>query len=287
MALRIAIPNKGRLNERTVELLIKSGLELDENWGRKLFLKIEKQDIEILFVRAQDIPEFVNSGSVDIGVTGEDQVAESGFKPEILLKLGFGFCRLVVAAPEKSKIKSIKSISNGTIIATSFPNITKKYFEKNKKKVEIINVSGAAEIMPYMGVSDIIVDLVSTGSTLKTNRLAEIATIMNSEAVIIGNKKSVKAKKEKIEEIVSAIESVLYAETKLFIVADVPSKKMGQINKLFPGVAGPTVIEISQSKDMVAIQVVIDKDKVYESVNSLRKLGAKGILTLQMERLVP
>ena len=283
----MAVPNKGRLNERAVELLLKSGLDLGEGWGRRLYVNVLNQDIEIMFVRAQDIPGFVAGGAIDIGITGMDQLAESGADAECLLDLDFGHCRLSVAVPEASGIKSVKDIKDGCRVATSFPNLTKKFFASKKKKIEIVNVSGAAEIMPYMGVSDVIVDLVSSGSTLKTNRLVAIEDILESQAIIIGNKRSVKSKKDAVSGIVRSIESVIVAENKKYLMADIPKAKLAEVQKLFPGVAGPTVMNIAGRDDMVAMHVVIDKKDVYDSVNTLKRMGAKGILTLPIDRLVP
>jgi ATP phosphoribosyltransferase len=287
MTLKLAVPNKGRLNERAVELLLKSGLDLGEGWGRRLYVSVRNQDIEIMFVRAQDIPGFVAGGAIDIGITGMDQLAESGEDAVCLLDLDFGHCRLSVAVPEMSGIKNVNDIRDGCRVATSFPNLTKKFFASKKKKIEIVNVSGAAEIMPYMGVSDIIVDLVSSGSTLKTNRLVTIEDIIESQAVIIGNKKALKSKKDAISGIVNSIESVIVAENKTYLMADIPKKKLPEVQRLFPGVAGPTVMNIAGRDDMVAMHVVINKKEVYDSVNTLKRMGAKGILTLPIDRLVP
>ena len=285
MTLKLAVPNKGRLNERSVELLIKSGLDLGEEWGRKLYVTVKDQDIEVMFVRAQDIPEFVNSGAVDIGITGIDQVLESGYDLAYLLELEFGYCRLAVAVPESSGIRSVKDIPNGSRVATSFPNSAKRFFAAEKKKVDIVEVSGAAEIMPYMGVSDLIVDLVSSGSTLKTNRLVEISKIAESQAVIVASKKK-KSSKE-INDVVDSIESVIAAESRKYLMADVPKDCLKKVQELFPGMAGPTVMNIAGRDDMVAIHVVIERSEVYDSVNELKRLGAKGILTLPIDRLVP
>ncbi|MCL2890528.1 MAG: ATP phosphoribosyltransferase [Methanomassiliicoccaceae archaeon] len=287
MTLKIAVPNKGRLNERAVELLLKSGLDLGEEWGRKLYVNVKNQDIEVMFVRAQDIPIFVAGGAIDIGITGIDQLAESGGDAERLLNLDFGHCRLSVAVPEASGITSVNDIKSGCRVATSFPNLTKKFFDSKKKKVEIVNVSGAAEIMPYMGISDIIVDLVSSGSTLKTNRLVSIADILESQAIIIGNKASINSKKDAVSGVVSSIKSVIDGENKMYLMADVPKEKLNDVQKMFPGVAGPTVMNIAGRDDMVAMHVVIDKKDVYDSVNALKRMGAKGILTLPIGRLVP
>ena len=287
MTLRIAIPNKGRLNERAVELLMNAGLDLGEGWGRRLYVNVKNQDIEVIFVRAQDVPELVASGAIDMGITGQDQVAESGEDAEPLLELDFGHCRLCVAVPEASGIKNVSDIGNGCRVATSFPDMTKKFFDSKNRKVDIITVSGAAEIMPYLGVSDVIVDLVSSGSTLKTNRLIVIEDIMASQAVIICNKRSAKSKKDDVNGIVSSVKSVITAETKKYLMADIPKSKLPEVQKMFPGVAGPTVMPIAGNDDMVAMHAVIDKKDVYDSVNALKKMGAKGILTLPIDRLVP
>jgi len=287
MTLKMAVPNKGRLNERAVELLLRSGLDLGEGWGRRLYVSVRNQDIEVIFVRAQDIPKFVSSGAIDVGITGIDQVAESGEDVESLLELDFGHCRLCVAAPEASGITCIDDIKNGCKVATSFPNLTKNFFDSKKKKVNIVDVSGAAEIMPYLGVSDVIVDLVSSGSTLKTNRLIVVENILDSQAIVIGNKNAVKKKKDAVTGVIDSIRSVIVAENKKYLMADIPKKKLTDIQKMFPGVAGPTIMNIAGRDDMVAMHVVIDKKDVYDSVNALKKMGAKGILTLPIERLVP
>lgn len=284
MTLKMAVPNKGRLNERAVELLLKSGLDLGEDWGRRLYVTARNQDMEIMFVRAQDIPEFVASGAVDMGITGADQVVESGYGLDHILELGFGHCRLSVAVPEASGIRSVKDIPRGSRVATSFPNTARRFFDSAGKKVEIVVVSGAAEIMPYMGVSDVIVDLVSSGSTLKTNRLVEIERIVESQAVVVARKG---ARSKDMTDVVDSIESVISAENRKYLMADVPKGCLGEVQEMFPGMAGPTVMNIAGRDDMVAIHVVIDRSDVYRSVNELKRLGAKGILTLPIDRLVP
>lgn len=286
MTLRIAIPNKGRLNERTVELLEKSGLDLGDEWGRKLYVQVTNQDIEVIFVRAQDIPMFVYSGAVDMGITGQDQVANACVDVGEIQSLGFGHCRLSIAAPENSGIRSPDDVRNGMRVATSFVNITRRFFESIGVDVDIVEISGAAEIMPYLGASDIIVDLVSSGSTLRTNRLIEVHTIMESEAVVIANKRSIEKKSEEILGVSNAFVSVINAEIKKYLMADIPRSKLADVEREIPGLGGPTVMDIAGSEDMVAIHVVVDNRDIYRSVNILRKLGGKGILTLPIERLV-
>ena len=286
MVLRIAVPNKGRLNERAVELLVKSGLDLGEDWGRKLYVKVLNKDIEVIFVRAQDIPTFISSGAVDIGITGQDQIANAGVDVEEILPLDFGHCRLSVAVPESCPYRDVKDIPDGSRVATSFVNITRRFFESQGKDVKVIEVTGAAEIMPYMNVSDFIVDLVSSGSTLKTNRLVEIHPILYSQAVAIASKTSLENHRDEIYDVTNAIKSVMNAESKKYLMADIPKDRLKDVQSMFPGLAGPTVMNIAGRDDMVAIHVVIDARDIYDAVNSLQKLGGKGILTLPIDRLV-
>ena len=239
MTFKMAVPNKGRLHDRTIELLLKSGLDLGEDWGGRLYVTAKNQDIEILFVRAQDIPRFIAIGSVDLGITGQDQIADSGFVLKEVLELEFGHCRLSVAVPEQSNIRTVDDIKDGCRVATSFPNVTKRFFDSKGKNVEIVNVSGAAEIMPYIGVSDIIVDLVSSGATLKTNRLMEIETLVTSQAVMVTSEKAMEANSARIMDIVNSVKSVIDAENKKYLMADVPVSQLPEIDKLFPGLAAP------------------------------------------------
>lgn len=286
MAIKMAIPNKGRLNERAVELLSKSGIDLGEDWGRKLYITAKEQGIEIMFVRAQDIPAFINSGAIDIGITGEDMVEESGYELRKLMDLEFGICRLSVAAPESSGIKTIDDVQNGARVATSFPNLTKKFFSSKGKDVTVIEISGAAEIMPYLGISDMITDLVASGSTLKMNRLVEVSKIIDSQAAIFTSETSYKNKGAEMADVVDAIKSVMSAEDRKYLMADVPKSKLEQVQKMLPGIGGPTVLNIAGNDDMVAVHVVVCSKDVYKAVNDLKRLGAKGILSLSIDRLV-
>ena len=286
MTLKIAIPNKGRLSARSAELLSKAGLDIGEDWGRKLYIDVKGRDIEVLLVRAQDIPEFVRSGAIDIGITGLDQVEESGYGLENILSLDYGHCRLSVAVPDGSGIKSTEDVKEGSRIATSFPNVTKRYFDSIGKKVKIVTISGAAEIMPYLGVSDCIVDLVSTGSTLKMNRLREAAVLFESQAAVVTTEKALAEKKEPIMEVADAIRSVIDAEGRKYLMANVPVDRMAEVEKFLPGIGGPTVLNISGIKDFVAVHVVVADSHLYDAINDLRKIGATGILTLSMDRLV-
>ena len=286
MTLKFGVPNKGRLNERTIELLAKAGIDLGEDVGRRLYVKARNQDIEVLFLRAQDIPEFVATGAIDIGITGQDQVAEAGAQIEQVLELRFGYCHMAVAVPEASGIKDASEIKDGSRIATSYPNIARRYFESLGKDVSVIVVTGAAEIMPYLGISDYIVDLVSTGSTLKMNRMIEAGRILDSQAAVFTSDTARERYGEQIDEIVSSIESVIEAENKRYIMADVPRSKLSEVERIIPGIGGPTVLDIAGNKDFVAVHAVIDCDKTFHAIAELKKIGAKGILTTPIERLV-
>ncbi|MBE6527844.1 MAG: ATP phosphoribosyltransferase [Thermoplasmata archaeon] len=286
MTLKLGVPNKGRLNERTVELLTKSGIDLGEDIGRRLYLKAKNQDIEIIFVRAQDIPTFIAEGSIDMGITGLDETAESGKDLMNILNLQFGFCHLSVAVPEESGITDASQIKDGSRIATSFPNLTKKYFEDLGIKVEVIVVTGACEIMPYLGVSDYIADLVSTGSTLKTNRLREVGSIIESQAAVITSEQAMKKNGQAIQDVVDSFQSVIIAENKKYIMADIPKDKLPEAEKIIPGIGGPTVLEIAGNSSFLAVHAVVDGDKVFKTIAELKRIGAKGILTTPIERLV-
>ncbi len=286
MTLKLGVPNKGRLNERTIELLTKSGIDLGEDIGRRLYLRAKNQDIEVIFVRAQDIPVFIAEGAIDMGITGIDETAESGKDLINALNLQFGFCHLSVAVPEESGITDASQIKDGSKIATSFPNLTKKYFEKLGKNVEIIVVTGACEIMPYLGVSDYIVDLVSTGSTLKTNRLREVGSIIESQAAVITSEAAMKRNGQAIQDVVDSFQSVIIAENKKYIMADIPKDKLIEVESIIPGIGGPTVLEIAGNSQFLAVHAVVDGDKVFKTIAELKRLGAKGILTTPIERLV-
>ncbi|QHK17781.1 MAG: ATP phosphoribosyltransferase [Methanomassiliicoccales archaeon Mx-03] len=286
MTLKFGVPNKGRLNERTIELLAKAGIDLGEDVGRRLYVKARNQDIEVLFLRAQDIPEFVATGAIDIGITGQDQVAEAGAQIEQVLELRFGYCHMAVAVPEASGIKDASEIKDGSRIATSYPNIARRYFESLGKDVSVIVVTGAAEIMPYLGISDYIVDLVSTGSTLKMNRMIEAGRILDSQAAVFTSKQSMEKYGEQIEEIASSIQSVIDAENKRYIMADVPRDRLSDVERIIPGIGGPTILDIAGNSGFMAVHAVIDSDQTFHVIAELKKIGAKGILTTPIERLV-
>lgn len=286
MSIKLAVPNKGRLNERSLEVLKQAGLEIENGGERRLYASVKNGDLSVMFLRAQDIVGFVHKGAVDVGITGWDLVLESGLEVIKLLDLGFGRCRLSVAVPEGGA-EDVRDIPDGSIVATSFPQVTRRFFEQNGKKVDITVISGAAEVTPHLGVANLIVDLVSSGSTLKTNRLKEIAIIAESQAVLIANEAALRERRIEMEELASAIRSVLDAEGKRYLMADVPVSSLDEVRAFLPGIAGPTVMNIVGRNDVVAIHVVVDKSSIYQAVNKLKRLGATGILIVPIDRMVP
>ena len=284
--VRIAVPNKGRLNQSAIRLMNKIGFPMPETSNRTLLAEFGKGRYQILLARAQDIPEFVEMGAADLGITGLDLVKETSRKVDTLVELDFGKCRLVVAVPEESAIESVDEVKDGCTVATCFPNLTKEYFSKMGKRIEIAEVSGATEVAPQVGLADIITDLTETGSTMKLNHLKEIGVILESKAVLIGNAASIAKKKERIEELTDAIKSVMNASRKRYLMANVPKTSLANLNTLLPGVSGPTVMNIYGRDDMVAIHAVTNEDEINAVISVLKGIGATGILVVPIERMV-
>lgn len=286
--IRIAMPNKGRLAESARELLERAGLEFDTRGERALQASLGG-DFHALFVNARDIPEFVADGAADIGITGRDLVVECARDVEVMLDLGFGRCRLVVAARDDSGIAALDDLPAGAKVATVFPRLAAEYFRAQGRDVTIVPVSGAAEIAPHLGVSDVIVDLVSTGSTLKTNGLVEVATILDSTALLIarGSLLADEASARRTRELVAALESVLRAQDKRYLMANVPRVALDEVKRILPGISGPTIVDVLDGDAMVAAHAVVDRREVYRVIAELKELGAEGILVTKIERLMP
>lgn len=246
-------------------------------------------DFQAIFVRAADIPEFVADGAADLGVTGADLIAERDRDVAELLDLGFGRCRLALAVPEASAIRHPADIPPGSRVATSFPGITRSFFETMGVSIQVAPVSGATEIAPHLGVADLIVDLVSTGSTLRVNRLREVATILESTARVVANRATLAdpAHDRAVREVVAALESVLRARAKRYLMANVPRAQIGAVREVLPGINGPTIVEVQDAGAWVAAHAVVDADRVYQTIARLKELGAEGILVTKIERLMP
>jgi ATP phosphoribosyltransferase len=279
------------LTEDVRTLFADAGLELRAAGDRALVASLGG-DFEAIFVRAQDIPEFVADGAADAGVTGWDLVRESERELESVLDLEFGRCRLVVAAREESGIESLDDIvsdGNGSPrVATAFPRLTERYFAAACRPVTIVPVSGAAEIAPHLGIADIVTDLVSTGSTLRVNQLREIATILESTARLITAPNGARAgRNRRIDELVAALESVLRARGQRYVMANVPRAALDQVRRVLPGLNGPTVIDVLNGGDLVAVHAVVAQQAIYRTIADLKALGGEGILVTRIERVMP
>jgi ATP phosphoribosyltransferase len=245
-------------------------------------------EFEALFVRAQDIPEFVADGAADAGVTGWDLVSESERTLETLMDLEYGRCRLVVAAREDAGVTSLDDLSGAQRVATSFPRITRGFFARRGIAAELVPMSGAAEIAPHLGIADVIVDLTSTGSTLRVNGLREVATVLESSArLIAGPTRADGAKARAFEELVAALTSVLRARGKRYVMANVPRLALDQVKRVLPGLNGPTVVDILNGQSFVAVHAVVPADAIFRTIADLKALGAEGILVTRIERLMP
>ena len=286
--LRIALPNKGRLAQDTRELFAEAGLEVRAASERALTASLGGE-FEAIFVRAQDIPELVSDGAADVGITGLDLIEESGRLAEARLDLGFGRCRLAVAARDESGIGSIDELPDAARVATTFPRVTERYFRDAGKRVEIVPISGAAEIAPHLGIADIIVDLVSTGSTLRVNGLREVETILTSTAhlmVAASRGGWDAAKRDALDELTTALESVVAARNQRYLMANVPRARLEEVRQVIPGINGPTVIDIMDGGEHVAVHAVVPAASVYRTITRLKALGGQGILVTRIERLM-
>jgi len=287
-ALRIALPNKGRLADQALKLFSEAGLPASFRADRALVARLGDR-YQAIFVRASDIPEFVADGAAELGVTGADLVGESGRELSELLDLGFGRCRLIVAVKDDHSAAVPTDIAAGTRVATSFPRLTRAYFSGLGIEVQVAAMSGAVETAPHLGVADVITDLSSTGSTLRVNGLREVATIMTSTARLCANPARLldSAVHAEVDGLVQTLESVLRAAGKRYLMANVPRKRLNEVRALLPGISGPTVVDVMDQDGWVAAHAVVDADAVYDTALALKALGAEGILVTRIERLMP
>ncbi len=283
--VRLAIPNKGRIAAPITELVEKSGLHLAETGERRLITKTLDPHVEILFARPVDIPEYVATGAADLGITGHDMVVERESDVEELLDLQFGKAKLVLAVHEDSGITEVKQLA-GKKVATEFPVITRSFFARHKVKVEIVQVGGACEATPQLGIADAIIDLSSSGTTLKTNRLRVLEDVLTTSTHLIANRKSLKSKKDKIEEIHLALESVIRAKGQCYLMMNVKRTSLETVKKVLPGLSGPTVMDVASSEGLVAVHAVVSEERVYTLINQLRRAGAKDILVMAIQRMI-
>jgi ATP phosphoribosyltransferase len=281
--MRIAVPNKGRLHEPSEELLERAGLHLVDGADRQLHADTVDPDVTVLYARAADIPEYVADGAADVGITGLDQVRESDADDLVELRdLEFGRCRLVLAAPEDSDIETVYDFDGGRI-ATEFPTITRRYFDRVDVDVDVTEVSGATELTPHVDIADGIVDITSTGTTLRMNRLAVVDEVLQSSVRLFARADT--ADDEKVQQADTALGSVLAAEDKRYLMMNAPEEALDDVKEVLPGMGGPTVMDIAGS-DQLAVHAVVEERAVFETISSLKDVGASDILVTEIERLV-
>lgn len=279
--LKIAIQKSGRLNEKSVELLKNCGLNF-ENYKSSLISPVSNFPLEILFLRDDDIPEYVQDGIADLGIVGENVIEETEVAVSYLQRLGFGKCSLKIAVTNNSDITDIQGL-NGKSIATTYPVILGKYLQKQNIDADIRTISGSVEISPGLGLSDAICDLVSTGGTLKSNGLKPFADVMSSEAVLIGSKGS--EQDDLIQELIQRIQSVLRAKETKYVVLNVEKDNLPEVLKLLPGVKSPSVLPLAE-EGWVAVHTVIPERDFWGRISQLKRAGAQGIVVMPIEKII-
>ncbi|MCJ8209861.1 ATP phosphoribosyltransferase [Mucilaginibacter sp. RS28] len=279
--LKIAIQKSGRLNEKSVDLLKNCGLNF-ENYKSSLISPVSNFPLEILFLRDDDIPEYVQDGIADLGIVGENVIQETEVDVAYLQRLGFGKCSLKIAVQNTSNIEDVKEL-NGKSIATTYPVILGKFLKDNGITADIRTISGSVEISPGLGLSDAICDLVSTGGTLKSNGLKPFADVMSSEAVLIGRKGS--ENEDLIQELIQRVQSVLRAKETKYVVLNIERKNLDEILKLLPGVKSPTVVPLAD-EGWVAVHTVIPERDFWARITLLKQAGAQGIVVMPIEKII-
>lgn len=281
--LKLAIQKEGRLTEETLSFLRKSGFDF-ESYKTRLFSSCRNFPLEIIYVRDNDIPEFVSTGVVDLGIVGQNLLYERQAKVRKLLNLRYGFCSLVLAIPKDSKINSLNDLAEKKI-ATTYPVSTKSFFQKVKIQPEILKISGSLEITPALGIADAISDLTSTGSTLALNDLKIIAKIYDSEAVFITNENSLKTKRTNIEKIITRFKGVLSSQNYKYIILNAEERLVPRLKKIIPGLKSPTISSLAK-EGWVSVASVVKEDIFWETIEKLKTNGATGILVLPIEKMM-
>ncbi len=281
--LRIAIQKSGRLYDESVKLLNECGIEL-RNVKDRLKTESDTFPMEIFFLRDDDIPQYVEDGVADIGIVGENVLFEKNKQAEIVEKLSFGKCRLSIAIPKSQTYDGVKSL-DGKRIATSYPFLVKEFLKKNNISADIHEISGSVEIAPGIGLADVVVDLVSSGSTLFMNGLKEVETILQSQSVLIKNNKLSKDQELLLNKLVFRIKAVKKAKRNKYVLMNAPNEKLQEIIALLPGMKSPTVLPLAES-GWSSVHSVLSEDEFWEKIEQLKAAGAQGILVVPIEKMV-
>ena len=281
--LRIAVQSKGRLFEETMALLQEADIKIPSS-KRILLVQSSNFPVEVLFLRDDDIPQSVANGIADLGIVGENEFVERNEDAEIVKRLGFSKCRLSLAIPKDVDYPGL-SWFEGRKVATSYPGILKQFMEKHGIKTDIHVITGSVEIAPGISLADAIFDIVSSGSTLVSNRLKEVEVVMQSEALLIGNKNLTEEKKEILNELLFRIEAVKAAEDKKYVLMNIPTEKLNEIIEVLPGMKSPTVMPLAQ-EGWSSVHTVLDQKCFWEIIGKLKALGAESILVLPIEKMI-
>jgi ATP phosphoribosyltransferase len=281
--LRIAIQKSGRLYEDSVQLLKECGIDL-RNVKDRLKTVSENFPIEVFFLRDDDIPEYVEDGVADIGIVGQNVLLEKGRKVDTIEMLGFGKCRLSVAVPKAMDYSGVQSLQ-GKRIATSYPQLVKKFLQSNNVQASIHEISGSVEIAPEIGLADVVADLVSSGGTLFMNGLKEVEVILDSQAVLVANSKIDADKKDILNKLLFRMRSVRKAKKSKYVLMNVPNENLDQVIALLPGMRSPTVLPLAES-GWSSVHSVLSEDEFWDRIEKLRGAGAEGILVVPIEKLI-
>ena len=289
--LRIALQKKGRLAEDSFKLLRKCGLRFTIR-GDGLLARVKNMPIDLLLVRDDDIPSFVANNAADIGIVGENVLVEEQLvsndklDANIKMRLGFSKCKLCLASPENNELDNIIKLSN-TRIATSYPGVLKKFLDEEKIKAKLVEMKGAVELAPSIGIADSICDLVSSGATLEANGLKVFRTILESEAVLIQSKRSLSAEKGiLLKKVFRRIDGVIKSSETKYVMLNAPREKVDEITELLPGSDSPTIVPLAGSDNLVALQAVCTEIILWENLEELKLLGARAILVLPIEKMM-
>ena len=281
--LRIAIQAKGRLNEDSMELLQEAGISIKSS-KRQLLSKSPNFPLEVLYLRDDDIPQAVASGVADIGIVGLNEVLEKAKDVEVAHKLGFGACRLSLAIPKQDEYNDV-SYFNGKRIATSYPEILKRFFDENDINATIEEIAGSVEVAPSINLADAIFDIVSSGGTLVSNGLKEVEKVVYSEAVLIKNDKLCDAKKAILNKMIFRFESVERSRGKKYLLLNIENTHLDAVLELLPFMKSPTLLPLAQ-KGWSSVHTVIDEDVLWTKMEKLKELGAEDILVLSLEKMI-
>lgn len=281
--LKIAIQKSGRLSDKSLELLKETGIKIS-NGNRKLIALSQNFPVEILYLRDDDIPQYVYDGVADIGIVGENEVLEKEKDLEIIERLGFAKCRLSLAIPKNQEFNNLNYFNNKRI-ATSYPNILRKFAKENNLELDIHEISGSVEIATSIGLADAIFDIVSTGSTLISNGLKEVETVLESEAIIIGKQNISSEKQAILNDLLFRIQSVKLAENNKYILLNAPNDKIEKIVNILPGMKSPTIMPLVE-EGWSSLHSVINEKDFWAIIQELKANGAQGILVMEIEKMI-